>query len=84
MPAHDVTVTGSYTIDEPIIRVDDVVYQYDEQSQGYQISAVVQDEDVKEVTVPQEVNGHPVVGVAEGAFAGKTDLTTNKYNKPNK
>ena len=80
MPAHDVTVTGSYTIDEPIIRVDDVVYQYDEQSQGYQISAVVQDEDVKEVTVPLEVNGHPVVGVAEGAFAGKTDLTVLNWN----
>ena len=80
MPAHDVTVTGSYTIDEPIIRVDDVVYQYDEQSQGYQISSVVQDEDVKEVTVPQEVNGQPVVGVAEGAFAGKTDLTVLNWN----
>ena len=80
MPAHDVTVTGSYTIDEPIIRVDDVVYEYDEQTQGYQISAVVQDEDVKEVTVPQEVNGHPVVGVAEGAFAGKTDLTVLNWN----
>jgi len=72
MPSHDIVVTGTFSIN-PTYIIDDVVLSYNEEKGGY-IFAGTNNPEAKEVTIPKEMNGIPVVSVPEATFAGNTQL----------
>jgi len=71
MPAHDVTVIGTF-VDSPF-KINNLVFNYDKEKGGYELAGTEEPE-AKEVTIPQEIKGKPVVNVPEGTFAGNTQM----------
>ena len=72
MPAHDVTVIGTFSVDSTF-KINNLVFNYDKEKGGYEFAGTEEPE-AKEVTIPQEINGKPVVSVPEATFAGNTQL----------
>jgi len=72
MPAHDVSIIGTFKVN-PTHETEDAVLAYDEEKGGYEFTGIKEPEN-KETTVPREVNGIPVVSVPEGTFAGNTQM----------